>query len=81
VTSSRATGREAAREGQQSTLAAMTRAGFRAPAIVSGVGPIHVGRIPGALQTWEASVTLARLAALALPDLCLAQPTRQVAAT
>lgn len=45
------------------------------------VCPIHLGLMQGALETWEASVTVDRLDAFVEPDLCLAQLTRQVAAT
>jgi predicted ArsR family transcriptional regulator len=45
------------------------------------VCPIHLGLMRGALESWEASVTVDRLDAFVEPDLCLAQLTRQVAAT
>ncbi|MCV7076571.1 helix-turn-helix transcriptional regulator [Mycobacterium szulgai] len=36
------------------------------------VCPIHLGLMQGALETWEAPVTVERLEAFAEPDLCLA---------
>jgi predicted ArsR family transcriptional regulator len=45
------------------------------------VCPVHLGLMQGALETWEAPVTVDRLDAFVEPDLCLAQLTRQVAAT
>jgi predicted ArsR family transcriptional regulator len=43
--------------------------------------PIHLGVMQGALETWEAPVTVDRLEAFVEPDLCLAQLSRRVAAT
>jgi predicted ArsR family transcriptional regulator len=43
--------------------------------------PIHLGVMQGALETWEAPVTVDRLDAFVEPDLCLAHLIRQVAAT
>jgi predicted ArsR family transcriptional regulator len=43
--------------------------------------PIHLGVMQGALETWEAPVTVDRLEAFVEPDLCLAQLSRPVAAT
>jgi predicted ArsR family transcriptional regulator len=45
------------------------------------VCPIHLGLMRGALETWEAPVTVDRLDAFVEPDLCLAHLTRQVPAT
>jgi len=45
------------------------------------VCPIHLGLMRGALETWEAPVTVDRLDAFIEPDLCLAHLSRQVAAT
>ena len=41
----------------------------------------HLGLMRGALETWEAPVTVDRLDAFVEPDLCLVQLTRQAAAT
>jgi predicted ArsR family transcriptional regulator len=43
--------------------------------------PIHLGVMQGALETWEAPVTVDRLDAFVEPDLCLAQLSRRVTAT
>jgi predicted ArsR family transcriptional regulator len=43
--------------------------------------PIHLGLMQGALETWQAPVTVDRLDAFAEPDLCLAHLSRQGAAT
>ena len=43
--------------------------------------PIHLGVMQGALESWEAPVTVDRLEAFVEPDLCLAQLSRRVAAT
>jgi predicted ArsR family transcriptional regulator len=43
--------------------------------------PIHLGLMQGALETWQAPVTVDRLDAFAEPDLCLAHLNRQGAAT
>ncbi len=45
------------------------------------VCPIHLGLMRGALETWEAPVTVDRLDPFVEPDLCLVQFARQVAAT
>jgi predicted ArsR family transcriptional regulator len=47
----------------------------------SVVCPIHLGLMQGALETWQAPVTVDRLDAFAEPDLCLAHLSRQLAAT
>jgi predicted ArsR family transcriptional regulator len=43
--------------------------------------PIHLGLMQGALETWQAPVTVDRLDAFAEPDLCLAHLSRQGAPT
>jgi predicted ArsR family transcriptional regulator len=43
--------------------------------------PIHLGVMQGALETWEAPITVDRLEAFVEPDLCPAQHSRRVAAT
>ena len=45
------------------------------------VCPIHLGLMQGALETWEAPVTVDRLDPFVEPDLCLAHLGRRVAAT
>jgi predicted ArsR family transcriptional regulator len=45
------------------------------------VCPVHLGLMRGALETWEAPVTVDRLDAFVEPDPCLVQLTRQAAAT
>jgi predicted ArsR family transcriptional regulator len=45
------------------------------------VCPIHLGLMRGALETWEAPVTVDRLDPFVEPDLCLVQLTAQVATT
>src|ERR1700761_5411133 len=45
------------------------------------VCPVHLGLMRGALETWEAPVTVDRLDAFVEPDLCLVGLTRHAAAT
>jgi len=45
------------------------------------VCPIHLGLMRGALETWEAPVTVDRLDAFVEPDLCLVHLSGQAAAT
>jgi predicted ArsR family transcriptional regulator len=45
------------------------------------VCPIHLGLMRGALETWEAPVTVDRLDAFVEPDLCLVRLTQHAAAT
>lgn len=44
------------------------------------VCPIHLGIMRGALETWDASVTVDRLDAFVEPDLCMARLARRVGA-
>jgi predicted ArsR family transcriptional regulator len=45
------------------------------------VCPIHLGLMQGALETWQAPVTVERLDAFVEPDLCLVNLGRRVATT